>query len=154
MSERLERLVNLTATLLDTRRPLTLDELAERLEPRVPRRHDRAAASVRARQGDAARPRRADRGRDASTAFGGDVGYRIHPDDYYLPELGARRGGARRAPPRGHRGATSKAPPAPSTGCASSAASEGEGAGRALAELRGHARASARCSTPWPGTPS
>ena len=36
MSERLERLVNLTATLLDTRRPLTLDELAERWSPPIP----------------------------------------------------------------------------------------------------------------------
>ena len=36
MVDRLERLVNLTATLLDTRRPLTLDELAERVEPRYP----------------------------------------------------------------------------------------------------------------------
>ena len=36
MADRLERLVNLTATLLDTRRPLTLDELSERVEPRYP----------------------------------------------------------------------------------------------------------------------
>ena len=36
MPDRLERLLNLTATLLDTRRPLTLDELAERVEPRYP----------------------------------------------------------------------------------------------------------------------
>ena len=36
MADRLERLLNLTATLLDTRRPLTLDELAERVEPRYP----------------------------------------------------------------------------------------------------------------------
>ena len=36
MADRLERLLNLTATLLDTRRPLTLDELAERLEPPYP----------------------------------------------------------------------------------------------------------------------
>jgi hypothetical protein len=36
VSERLERLINLTATLLATHRPLTLDELAERLEPGYP----------------------------------------------------------------------------------------------------------------------
>ncbi len=41
MADRVERLVNLTATLLDTRRPLTLDELAERLEPAYP--SDKAA---------------------------------------------------------------------------------------------------------------
>ena len=33
VADRLERLVNLTATLLETRRPLTLDELAERVGP-------------------------------------------------------------------------------------------------------------------------
>ena len=36
MSARLERLINLTATLLETRRPLTLEELADRLEPGYP----------------------------------------------------------------------------------------------------------------------
>ena len=36
MVDRLERLVNLTATLLDTRRPITLDEIAERIEPSYP----------------------------------------------------------------------------------------------------------------------
>ena len=91
MADRLERLVNLTATLLDTRRPLT------------PRRAGRAASS---RATPTTRPRAgasssATRRRCASSAsrsavepvdgFGAEQAYRIHPDDYYLPELGAHR---------------------------------------------------------------
>ena len=63
MADRLERLLNLTATLLDTRRPLTLDELAERVEPRYPEDKTRAPAGNSTRQGDAAQARRADHGR-------------------------------------------------------------------------------------------
>ena len=68
MADRLERLLNLTATLLDTRRPLTLDELAERVEPRYPEDKTRVPPAIRTRQGDAARARGADHGRDRSTA--------------------------------------------------------------------------------------
>lgn len=87
MSERLERLVNLTATLLDTRRPLSLDELAERLEPPYP-------------EDKIARRRAFERDKETMRELGipvsvesidgisGELGYRIHPDAYYLPELG------------------------------------------------------------------
>jgi proteasome accessory factor B len=86
MSQRLERLVNLTATLLDTRRPLTLDELADRLEPSYP---DDKNARRRAFERDKETMR--DLGIPISVetldALGGEVGYCIHPGDYYLPEL-------------------------------------------------------------------
>jgi len=86
MSERLERLVNLTATLLDTRRPLTLDELAERLEPSYP---EDKIARRRAFERDKETMR--ELGIPISVepvdAFGGEVGYCIHPSDYYLADL-------------------------------------------------------------------
>ena len=86
MSERLERLVNLTATLLDTRRPLTLDELASRLEPSYP---EDKVARRRAFERDKETMR--ELGIPISVepvdAFGGEVGYCIHPGDYYLPDL-------------------------------------------------------------------
>jgi predicted DNA-binding transcriptional regulator YafY len=87
MSDRLERLVNLTATLLDTRRPLTLEELAERLEPAYP-----AEKAARRRAFERDKETMRELGIPISVehvgAFGGDVGYCIHPDDYYLPDLG------------------------------------------------------------------
>lgn len=86
MSERLERLVNLTATLLATRRPLTLDELADRLEPGYPpelgarrRQFERDKETLR----DLGIPIRV----EPVDSLGGELGYRIHPDDYYLPDL-------------------------------------------------------------------
>ena len=87
MSERLERLVNLTATLLDTRRPLTLEELAERLEPSYP------AQKV-------ARRRAFERDKETLRNLGvpiittpvetlsNELGYRIRAEDYYLPDPG------------------------------------------------------------------
>lgn len=87
MTVRLERLLNLTATLLDTRRPLTLDELAERLEPGYP---PEKAARRRAFERDKETLR--ELGVPILTepvdALGGELGYRIRPDDYYLPDLG------------------------------------------------------------------
>lgn len=87
MSERLERLVNLTATLLDTRRPLSLDELAERLEPAYP---DDKAARRRAFERDKETMRELGIPVSVETVdgLGGEAGYRIHPEAYYLPELG------------------------------------------------------------------
>ena len=86
MPDRLERLVNLTATLLDTRRPLTLDELSERVEPRYPdelvarrRQFERDKETLR----DLGIPIRV----ETVDGFGADQAYRIHPDDYYLPDL-------------------------------------------------------------------
>jgi proteasome accessory factor B len=87
VSERLERLVNLTATLLDTRRPLTLEELAARLEPSYP-------ADKVARRRAFARDKETlrDLGVPITTSpvdgLSNEIGYRIRPDDYYLPDPG------------------------------------------------------------------
>jgi len=84
--DRLERLVNLTATLLETRRPLSLDELSERVEPRYPeelgsrrRQFERDKETLR----ELGIPIRV----ESVDGFGSEQAYRIHPDDYYLPEL-------------------------------------------------------------------
>jgi proteasome accessory factor B len=86
MADRLERLLNLTATLLDTRRPLTLDELAERVEPRYP--DDKAA---RRRQFERDKETLRELGVpitvEAVDGIGAEQAYRINPKDYYLPEL-------------------------------------------------------------------
>ncbi len=86
MADRLERLLNLTATLLDTRRPLTLDELAERVEPRYP--EDKTA---RRRQFERDKETLRELGVpitvEAVDGFGAEQAYRINPKDYYLPEL-------------------------------------------------------------------
>jgi hypothetical protein len=86
MADRLERLVNLTATLLDTRRPLTLEELSERVEPRYPeekmarrRQFERDKETLR----ELGIPIRI----ETVDGFGAEQAYRIHPDDYYLPAL-------------------------------------------------------------------
>jgi len=87
VSERLERLINLTATLLATRRPLTLEELAERLEPGYP---DELAARRRQfeRDKETLRELGVPITVEAVDSFGGEQGYRIRPDDYYLPDPG------------------------------------------------------------------
>ncbi len=87
MADRLERLLNLTATLLDTRRPLTLEELADRVEPRYPddkvarrRQFERDKETLR----ELGIPIRV----ETADGFGSDQAYRIHAEDYYLPDLG------------------------------------------------------------------
>jgi len=86
MVDRLERLVNLTATLLDTRRPLSLDELAERVEPRYP---DELGARRRQFERDKETLRELGVPISVETldGFGAEQGYRIKPGDYYLPPL-------------------------------------------------------------------
>lgn len=85
MNDRLERLFNLTATLLDTRRPLSLDELAERLEPSYP---DEKIARRRAfeRDKETLRELGVPIVTETVSGFGDDIGYRIRPDEYYLPD--------------------------------------------------------------------
>jgi predicted DNA-binding transcriptional regulator YafY len=87
VSERLERLINLTATLLETRRPLTLDDLADRLEPGYP-----ADLAARRRQFERDKETLRDLGVPITVEpvdhLGGELGYRIRPDDYYLPDPG------------------------------------------------------------------
>jgi predicted DNA-binding transcriptional regulator YafY len=86
MPDRLERLVNLTATLLDTRRPLTLEELAERVEPRYPQ--ERAA---RRRQFERDKETLRELGIpikvETADGFGSEQAYRIDAKEYYLPDL-------------------------------------------------------------------
>jgi predicted DNA-binding transcriptional regulator YafY len=87
MADRLERLLNLTATLLDTRRPLTLDEVAERVSPSYPEE-----LASRRRQFERDKETLRELGIEISVEMldhlgGGEVGYRIRPDRYYLPEL-------------------------------------------------------------------
>ena len=104
MADRLERLLNLTATLLDTRRPLTLDELAERVEPRDP--EDKTACR---RQFE----RDKETLRELGVPITVEIGrrHRRRPGVPHRPEgvlpagAVALRHRARRAPPRGHRGA-------------------------------------------------
>lgn len=87
MSDRLERLVNLTATLLDTRRPLSLDELAERLEPSYP--NDKIAQRrAFERDKETLRELGVPITTETVDGLGGEAGYRIRPDDYHLPDPG------------------------------------------------------------------
>ncbi len=87
MSERLERLVNLTATLLDTRRPLTLEELAERLEPSYP-----PQKSARRRAFERDKETLRNLGVPIVTTpvdtLSNELGYLIRAEDYYLPDPG------------------------------------------------------------------
>lgn len=85
MTDRLERLTNLVATLLDTRRPLTLEEIVE-LVPGYPddkmsyrRQFERDKDTLRG-IGIPVRLEGVD-------SFGPEQGYRILPDEYYLPSL-------------------------------------------------------------------
>jgi proteasome accessory factor B len=85
MTDRLERLTNLVATLLDTRRPLTLEEIVE-LVPGYPddktsyrRQFERDKDTLRG----IGIPVRL----EAVDALGPEQGYRIPPDEYYLPSL-------------------------------------------------------------------
>ena len=99
---RVERVLNLLALLLDTRVPLTRDELVARGQPATPTQSAREPPRVRARQGDAARlgvPITME-----TIGDGGEVGYRVRPDDYYLPDLGLDGRRDRGAARRGERG--------------------------------------------------
>jgi proteasome accessory factor B len=85
VADRLERLTNLVATLLDTRRPLPIEELVE-LVPGYP--PDKASYR---RQFERDKDTLRGIGIPVETgpidALGPEVGYRIRPDDYYLPQL-------------------------------------------------------------------
>jgi proteasome accessory factor B len=83
--DRLERVTDLLLVLLDTGRPLSLREIAERV-PGYPDGHD-------ARRQAFERDKRLlrDEGVPVQTSpIDGEeqVGYRVDPDDYYLPDLG------------------------------------------------------------------
>ncbi|MDQ1438981.1 MAG: proteasome accessory factor [Acidimicrobiaceae bacterium] len=88
MADRLARLTNLVALLLNAPRPLTLDEVASELEP-----ESGYPAGDEARRQAFERDKRVlrEEGIPVEAVFlegeGGKVGYRIPPDDYYLPDL-------------------------------------------------------------------
>lgn len=84
MRDRFERLTNLVAALLDTRRPLTLEEIVDRVPGYPP-------------EPESAR-RQFERDKDAlrtlgvpvelvEDGFGEFIGYRVDPKEYELPEL-------------------------------------------------------------------
>src|SRR5918995_4435540 len=85
MTDRLERLTNLVATLLDTRRPLPLEELVELVpgyppdKPSYRRQFERDKETLRG----IGIPLET----ETLDALGPEVGYRIRPDEYYLPDL-------------------------------------------------------------------
>ncbi len=83
--DRLERVTDLLLVLLDTGRPLSLREIAERV-PGYPDGHD-------ARRQAFERDKRLLRDEGVpvvTSAIDGEeqAGYRVDPDDYYLPDLG------------------------------------------------------------------
>jgi predicted DNA-binding transcriptional regulator YafY len=83
--DRLERLTNLVATLLDTRRPLTLDEIVELVpgypddKPSYRRQFERDKETLRG----IGIPIRL----DSIDGLGPEQGYSIPPDEYYLAPL-------------------------------------------------------------------
>src|SRR5581483_9363731 len=85
MADRLERLTNLIAVLLDTRRPLTLEEIVERVPGYPPEREsyrrqfERDKATLREIGVPIAL--------EAVHPFDQESGYRIHREDYQLPAL-------------------------------------------------------------------
>jgi len=83
--DRLERLTNLVAILLDTRRPLTLEEIVDA----VPGYPGDLTAYRRQfeRDKDTLRGLGIPLSVESLDAFGPETGYRIHPEEYHLPEL-------------------------------------------------------------------
>ena len=112
--EPLERLLNLVGLLLETRMPLTFEQIRETLEPYRPGERGQRQADVRAGQGHPARLRRA-AGAGRHRRVGDRAGLR-HPEGRVLPP-GDRvhAGGAGRAVrcragrPQGHAGRGSRA---------------------------------------------
>ena len=84
--DRLERVTDLLLVLLDTSRPLSLREIADRV-PGYPDGPRRPTPGLRAGQAAPAGRGGAGPGRVRSTAEE-QVGYRVDPDAYYLPDLG------------------------------------------------------------------
>src|SRR5947199_7031133 len=85
MADRLERRTNLIAVLLDTRRPLTLEEIVDGV-PRHPEQREhyrRQFAPDKATLREIGVPISL----EAVHAFEQESGYRIHREDYELPAL-------------------------------------------------------------------
>jgi predicted DNA-binding transcriptional regulator YafY len=88
LPDRLARLTNLVALLLNARRPLTLEEIAAELEPEAP-----YPGADEARRQAFERDKRVLREEGipieavSLEGEGGRVGYRIRPEEYQLPDL-------------------------------------------------------------------
>ena len=95
VADRLERLVNLPATLLDTAARSRREEFVRARQPRYPRRQGEPAAAFE-RDKEILREHGRARSRSRPIGDGTEQGYRVRPDDYYLPDLGLI-GRARRA---------------------------------------------------------
>ena len=88
MADQLERTTNLLALLLETRVPLTLDDIVNQLGDQYPPGHSAMRGRVRTRQGAAPRGRRADRDRGARRrSRAGQTAYRVDRDRYELRGL-------------------------------------------------------------------
>ena len=88
---RVERMLNLLACLLDTRRPLTRDELVRQVSGYPPE----AVAYRRAFERDKETLRAMGVPLVVETLPSGEQGYRVPPDEYFLPDLGLSAGGDR-----------------------------------------------------------
>lgn len=85
MADRLERLTNLVANLLETRRLLTLEEIVERVPGYPP---DKLAYRRQfERDKETLREIGVPISVEALSAFDEGTGYRIKPSEYYLPEI-------------------------------------------------------------------
>ena len=105
MADRLERLVNLTATLLETRRPAHASTSSPTASNPATRRTSRSRRRQFERDKETLRELGIPIRVETVDGFGAEQAYRIHPDDYYLPELALTDDRARRAARRRHRGA-------------------------------------------------
>jgi proteasome accessory factor B len=85
MADRLERLTNLVAVLLDTRRPLTLEEIVERV-PGYPGERESYRRQFE-RDKSTLREIGVPISLEAIYAFDQETGYRINREDYELPAL-------------------------------------------------------------------
>jgi predicted DNA-binding transcriptional regulator YafY len=85
VADRLERLTNLVAVLLETRRPLTLEEIVERVPGYPPERESYRRQFERDKS--TLREIGVPISLEALYAFDQESGYRIHREDYELPPL-------------------------------------------------------------------
>jgi proteasome accessory factor B len=85
MADRLERLTNLVSLLLETRRPLTLEEIVERV-PGYPAERESYRRQFE-RDKSTLREIGVPISLEALYAFDQETGYRIHREDYELPPL-------------------------------------------------------------------
>jgi proteasome accessory factor B len=85
VADRLERLTNLVAVLLETRRPLTLEEIVERVPGYPPERESYRRQFERDKS--TLREIGVPISLEALYAFDQETGYRIHREDYELPPL-------------------------------------------------------------------